>query len=328
MTVNGSLNCCPAWSPTAGCCRTCRGEAGRPDIFLANLAQPGRPAAAAGSRGRDGVEPDTGLVAGRRARRLRVEPLGQLRHLGRQSRRQRAAEPDQQRGAGNRADLVADRVPRLRSSPTARGTESAVRHERDRHGRATARRPEGRSADVVAAEFHRVHDGVELRPRHRHLRLLESGSRPATHRWHRLERKPVGGAQRPAHRVLHDAVGPAAARDRRSHRAELRQITDLGNNTYPNWQPITSRKVEQRDTTSTDPHAHAARCAGPHAGDDPRRSCGLWWQAPASRRPLPFLRRPRVRPRSPARRTRRRAARVSRQRLRPCRATAGCPRAR
>ena len=46
MTVNGTLNCCPAWSPSAGMLSYVSwgtSGSGAPDIFLANLAQPGRP---------------------------------------------------------------------------------------------------------------------------------------------------------------------------------------------------------------------------------------------------------------------------------------------
>jgi TolB protein len=44
VTVNGSLNCCPAWSPAGGMLSYVSwGTGGGPDIFLANLAQPGRP---------------------------------------------------------------------------------------------------------------------------------------------------------------------------------------------------------------------------------------------------------------------------------------------
>src|SRR5262245_17085833 len=42
VTVNGSLNCCPAWSPTGGMLSYVSWGSGAPDIFLANLAQPGR----------------------------------------------------------------------------------------------------------------------------------------------------------------------------------------------------------------------------------------------------------------------------------------------
>ena len=43
VTVNGSLNCCPAWSPAGGMLSYVSWGSGAPDIFLANLAQPGRP---------------------------------------------------------------------------------------------------------------------------------------------------------------------------------------------------------------------------------------------------------------------------------------------
>jgi TolB protein len=43
MTVNGSSNCCPAWLPTANMLSYVSWASGAPDIYLANLAQPGRP---------------------------------------------------------------------------------------------------------------------------------------------------------------------------------------------------------------------------------------------------------------------------------------------
>jgi TolB protein len=42
VTVNQSLNCCPAWSPAGGMLSYVSWGSGAPDIFLANLAQPGR----------------------------------------------------------------------------------------------------------------------------------------------------------------------------------------------------------------------------------------------------------------------------------------------
>jgi TolB protein len=42
VTVNGNLNCCPAWSPTGGMLSYVSWVTGFPDIYLANLAQPGR----------------------------------------------------------------------------------------------------------------------------------------------------------------------------------------------------------------------------------------------------------------------------------------------
>lgn len=48
VTVNGSLNCCPAWSPSGGMLSYVSWFTGFPDIYLANLAQPGRLARPAG----------------------------------------------------------------------------------------------------------------------------------------------------------------------------------------------------------------------------------------------------------------------------------------
>jgi TolB protein len=42
VTVNGNLNCCPAWSPTGGLLSYVSWMSGFPDIYVANLAQPGR----------------------------------------------------------------------------------------------------------------------------------------------------------------------------------------------------------------------------------------------------------------------------------------------
>jgi TolB protein len=42
VTVNGSLNCCPAWAPTGGMLSYVSWMSGFPDIYVANLAQPGR----------------------------------------------------------------------------------------------------------------------------------------------------------------------------------------------------------------------------------------------------------------------------------------------
>jgi TolB protein len=42
VTVNGSLNCCPAWSPSGSMLSYVSWVTGVPDIYLANLAQPGR----------------------------------------------------------------------------------------------------------------------------------------------------------------------------------------------------------------------------------------------------------------------------------------------
>jgi TolB protein len=43
VTVNNSLNCCPSWHPTGGMLSYVSWLGGPPDIYLANLAQPGRP---------------------------------------------------------------------------------------------------------------------------------------------------------------------------------------------------------------------------------------------------------------------------------------------
>ncbi|MCC7007830.1 MAG: PD40 domain-containing protein [Acidobacteria bacterium] len=44
VTVNGSLNCCPAWSAAGNLLSYVSWQSGLPDIYVANLAQPGRPA--------------------------------------------------------------------------------------------------------------------------------------------------------------------------------------------------------------------------------------------------------------------------------------------
>ncbi len=43
MTVNGSSVCCPAWLPSGGLLSYVSWAGGAPDIYMANLAQPGRP---------------------------------------------------------------------------------------------------------------------------------------------------------------------------------------------------------------------------------------------------------------------------------------------
>jgi TolB protein len=42
VTVNGNVNCCPAWSPIGGLLSYVSWMTGFPDIYVANLAQPGR----------------------------------------------------------------------------------------------------------------------------------------------------------------------------------------------------------------------------------------------------------------------------------------------
>lgn len=42
VTVNGSINCCPAWSPNGGLLSFVSWVSGVPDIYVANLAEPGR----------------------------------------------------------------------------------------------------------------------------------------------------------------------------------------------------------------------------------------------------------------------------------------------
>jgi TolB protein len=42
VTINGSMNCCPSWSPSGSMLSYVSWMSGFPDIYLANLAQPGR----------------------------------------------------------------------------------------------------------------------------------------------------------------------------------------------------------------------------------------------------------------------------------------------